>query len=103
MADKKQIALEQYQQVAKDFVTLYRSFQQLYALKGEVNASVMFTLERSFVDLIAFGIDLDVDDALEPIDDYDNTFEEMVRLVKHYGLSFCTVLRCPLRKRPKTS
>ena len=96
-------AMEQYQQVGRDFIALYRSFLQLYGLKGGLNNREQSVLERSFVDLIAFGIDLDVDDALEPTDNYDDIFKEMVRLVKHYGLVFCTRLRCPFRKRPKTA
>ena len=96
-------AMEQYQKVGRDFVALYRNFLQLYGLKGELNNSEQIVLERSFVDLIAFGVDLDVDDALEPMDNYDETFKEMVRLVRHYGLVFCRRLRCPFRKRPKTA
>lgn len=100
-----------YQQVAKDFVTLYRSFRQLrefeFQHRSELNEAGVSTggevdmLERAFCSLIGFGIDLDTDDALETQDDYDNTFKEMVRIVRERGRVFCARLKCPFRKIAK--
>lgn len=99
MADKTK-AMELYQQVGKDFVNLYRSFRRLYEFKAylKLNEREVDMLEGSFCDLIAFGIVLDVDDALEPQDDYDNVFKEMAKIVRERGRVFCARLKCPFRK-----
>ncbi len=93
-------AQQHYQQVGRDFVDLYRSFRQLFAFKAHLNEHDQVTLERSLVDLVVFGIDLDVDDYLEPKDNYEEVYKEVVSLVRKHGLVFCRRLKCPFRKRP---